>query len=71
MKAHGPNAVYIMASGQHGTLYIGMTSDLIGRVHQHREGLKPGFTSRYGVRRLVWYEPHDSIVEAIARPGFP
>ena len=67
MKPLGPNAVYIMASGQHGTLYIGVTSDLIQRVHEHREGLTPGFTSRYGVKRLVWYEPWDSIVEAIQR----
>lgn len=56
-----------MASGQHGTLYIGVTSDLISRVAQHREGLTPGFTTRYGVKRLVWYEPWDSIVDAIQR----
>lgn len=67
MKPYGPNAVYLMASGQHGTLYIGVTSDLLGRVAQHRESLLGGFTKRYGVRRLVWYEPWDSIVEAIQR----
>ncbi|MDZ4370638.1 MAG: GIY-YIG nuclease family protein [Phenylobacterium sp.] len=67
MKSCGPNAVYILASGQHGTLYIGVTSDLLGRVHAHREGLTPGFTTRYGVKRLVWYEPWDGIVDAIKR----
>lgn len=67
MKPYGPNAVYIMASGQHGTLYVGVTSDLIGRVHEHREGLTPGFTSQYGVKRLVWYEPWETILEAIRR----
>ena len=61
------NAVYMMASGQHGTLYIGVTSDLHTRVAQHREGLREGFTKRYGVKRLVWFECHDSIVSAIQR----
>ena len=63
----GPNAVYIMASGQHGTLYIAVTSDLLLRVSQHREGTFDGFTKRHGVKRLVWFENHDSIVEAIQR----
>ena len=63
----GPNAVYIMASGQHGTLYVGVTSDLLLRVSQHREGTFDGFTKRYGVKRLVWFESYDSIVEAIQR----
>ena len=57
----------MMASGQHGTIYIGVTSDLLGRVSQHRQGLTGGFTARYGVKRLVWYELHDSIVTAIQR----
>ena len=57
----------MMASGQHGTLYIGVTSELLNRVAQHREGLIDGFTKRYGVKRLVWFEPHDSIVTAIQR----
>ncbi len=61
------NAVYMMASGQHGTLYIGVTSDLINRVGQHRTGEIEGFTKRHGVKRLVWFERHDSIVEAIQR----
>jgi putative endonuclease len=67
VKAYGPNAVYIMARGQHGTIYVGVTSNLLERVHQHREGLRSGFTKRYGVKRLVWYELWDSIVEAIQR----
>ena len=61
------NAVYIMASRKHGTLYVGVTSELLNRVAQHREGLTPGFTRRYGVKRLVWYETHDDITEAIQR----
>ena len=61
------NAVYMMASGQHGTIYIGVTSDLLVRVSQHRQGLTPGFTSRYAVKRLVWFEAHESIVTAIQR----
>jgi putative endonuclease len=61
------NAVYIMASRQHGTLYVGVTSDLLGRVAQHRTGMIEGFTKRHGVKRLVWFERHDSIVTAIQR----
>ena len=57
----------MMASGQHGTLYIGVTSNLIVRVGQHREGVMDGFTKRYGVKRLVWFELHDNIIDAIAR----
>lgn len=60
-------AVYMMASGQHGTLYIGVTTNLIGRVVQHRLGLVEGFTRKYGVKRLVWFERHESIVPAIQR----
>jgi len=60
-------AVYIMASGKHGTLYIGVTSDLLGRVYQHRESLIKGFTKRYGVSRLVHYECFDDMVMAITR----
>jgi putative endonuclease len=60
-------AVYMMASRKHGTLYLGVTSDLRNRVAQQREGLIPGFTQRYGVKRLVWYETHESITLAIHR----
>jgi putative endonuclease len=61
------SAVYIMASRKHGTLYIGVTSELLNRVAQHREGLIDGFTKRYSVKRLVWFEFHDSIEVAIHR----
>jgi putative endonuclease len=60
-------AVYMMASGKHGTLYIGVTSDLSRRVWEHRESLIDGFTKTYGCTRLVWWETHDLITEAIAR----
>lgn len=59
--------VYLLASRRNGTLYIGVTSDLIGRVWQHRNGVSAGFTTRYRVRRLVWFEPHDTMEQAIAR----
>jgi putative endonuclease len=58
---------YMLASRQGGTLYVGVTSDLIRRVAEHREGAIPGFTAKYGVKRLVWYEAHDSIEAAIRR----
>jgi len=60
-------AVYIMASKRNGTLYTGVTSDLVQRVWQHRESMIPGFASRYGCRMLVWYELHDEMTAAIAR----
>ena len=60
-------AVYILASQRHGTLYVGVTSDLPTRISQHREGTIEGFTKRYGVKRLVWFEPHDIITLAIRR----
>ena len=56
-----PYCVYILASRHKGTLDIGVTNDLARRVHEHREGLYPGFTKRYGVARLVHYEPYDDI----------
>ena len=61
------NAVYMMASRRHGTLYIGVTSDLLRRVSQHREGVHDGFTKRYGVKRLVWIEWCSGIEGAIHR----
>ena len=61
------NAVYMMASRKYGTLYIGVTSKLLGRVSQHREGVYEGFTKQYGVKRLVWIEWHDGIEAAIHR----
>jgi putative endonuclease len=58
--------VYILASAFLGTLYVGVTSNLIGRLMQHREGRFDGFTTRYGVLRLVWYEMADTMEAAIA-----
>ena len=60
-------AVYIMANGRNGTLYVGVTSDLLARVWQHRTGIIPGFTSRYGCKLLVWYEVAGDMQGAIAR----
>jgi putative endonuclease len=62
-----PGFVYIMANRKNGTIYTGVTSDLPGRVYQHREGLVPGFTKRYGCKLLVWFEAHDDLQEARAR----
>jgi len=59
--------VYILASGRNGTLYIGVTSDLVRRVYQHKAKLVEGFTSRYNIDNLVWFEQSDSIESAIAR----
>jgi putative endonuclease len=59
--------VYMLASQRNRTLYVGVTNDLARRVHEHRTGAVTGFTKTYDVHRLVWYEPHDSIAEAIAR----
>jgi putative endonuclease len=59
--------VYIMTNRPNGTLYIGVTSDLGRRVHEHREGLIAGFTKQYGLKRLVWYEWHEEIEAAIQR----
>ena len=60
-------AVYILASQRNGTIYTGVTSDLVLRVWQHREHLVAGFTKQYGLTMLVWYELHGSMIEAIAR----
>jgi putative endonuclease len=62
-----PSYVYILASKTAGTLYTGVTSDLIKRVSEHKDGTIRGFTSRYKVTRLVWYEVHDDIEFAIRR----
>ncbi|MEH3104797.1 MAG: GIY-YIG nuclease family protein [Sphingomonas phyllosphaerae] len=58
--------VYIMASGRNGTLYVGVTANLIGRVMQHRDGTFGGFTERYAVKHLVWSEIADTMDAAIA-----
>jgi putative endonuclease len=60
-------AVYILASAFQGTLYVGVTSDLVQRVWQHKEHVVAGFTKRYDVTRLVWYEMHGSMESVILR----
>lgn len=60
-------AVYIVASGIRGTLYTGVTSDLVQRIWQHKNGQGDGFTKRYGVHTLVWYELHETMESAINR----
>jgi putative endonuclease len=59
--------VYMMASGFHGTIYTGVTSNLLQRIHQHREGLSRGFTSEYRVKRLVWFKVGGTMESAIGR----
>jgi putative endonuclease len=59
--------VYLLASQKQETLYLGVTKDLVRRVYQHKEKLTPGFTSRYDVRRLVWFEVYEDPSNAIAR----
>ena|SRR5579885_2355509 len=59
--------VYILASGKHGTLYIGVTSDLLKRMYEHRNELAEGFTKKYQVHKLVYFEVFENINEAIYR----
>jgi putative endonuclease len=59
--------VYILASKRNGTLYTGSSSDLVRRVWQHKQRAVPGFTARYGVDRLVWFECHDTLETAMLR----
>jgi len=58
---------YILASKRNGTLYIGSTDNLIQRIADHRDEIKAGFTARYGVKTLVWYETHDTREAAFLR----
>ncbi len=58
--------VYILASQRNGTVYVGVTNDLVRRVHEHREKFVEGFTARYQVSRLVWFDQTDSVEEAVA-----
>ena len=60
-------AIYILASKPNGTLYVGVTSNLIQRVWQHKNTLAPGFTQRYGVHLLAYFEMHATMVDAITR----
>lgn len=59
--------VYLLARASHSTLYTGVTSNLLARIHQHRESLADGFTKRYGIKRLVWFEVHETMETAILR----
>ena len=59
--------VYILASQRNGTLYIGVTNDIVRRVYEHRSKVVPGFTKRHGVMNLVYYEIYDDIENAIRR----
>jgi putative endonuclease len=60
-------AVYILASARNGTLYIGVTSDLAKRIWEHKNNLVEGFTKRYNVHHLIWYELHENMDSAIER----
>ena len=62
-----PGHLYILASRRHGTLYTGCTTDLAKRIHEHREGVVPGFTRQHDVKRLVYVETYDDIEDAITR----
>jgi putative endonuclease len=59
--------VYILSSKRNGTLYVGVTSNLIQRVWQHKQGLADGFTKKYGIKMLVWFELHDTMNSAITK----
>jgi len=59
--------VYLTASRKHGTLYLGVTNNLVRRIHEHKTKVAPGFTSQYNVVRLVWYEAYDDPMNAITR----
>ena len=60
-------AVYILASKRNGTLYVGVTSDIVKRIWEHKNDIVEGFTKRYNVHRLVWYELHERMESAIAK----
>ena len=62
-----PYYVYLLASRRHGTLYLGGTNDVVRRVYEHKNKLLPGFSAKYGVDRLVWYETYADVIEAIRR----
>jgi putative endonuclease len=60
-------SVYLLANQRLGTLYVGSTSNLIQRIHQHKAGLADGFTKRYGIKMLVWFEMHESSLTMVSR----
>ena len=62
-----PSYVYIMANKKNGTIYVGVTSDIVKRVWEHKNKIVKGFTSKYGLDKLVYYEMYDDIVTAIER----
>lgn len=59
--------VYMMTSDRNGTIYIGVTSDLLSRVWQHKNNVAVGFTKKYFAHQLIWYEPHENMESAISR----
>jgi putative endonuclease len=59
--------VYLLASKKHGTLYLGVTNDIVRRVYEHKTKAAPGFTTRYEVDKLVWFEIYDDVITAIER----
>ncbi len=59
--------VYIVTNKRNGTLYVGVTSNMPRRAYEHRGGLVPGFSRKYGCKMLVWYEAHDDMISAITR----
>ncbi|MGL4995243.1 MAG: GIY-YIG nuclease family protein [Deefgea sp.] len=59
--------VYLLCNQRNGTLYVGVTSNLVQRIWQHKEGLIEGFSQKYGLKMLVWYEQHATMESAIAR----
>jgi putative endonuclease len=67
MRTEFSPTVYLLASKRNGTLYVGVTSDLAARTHQHRSGRIPGFARDYGVKLLVWFEEHATMESAIQR----
>ena len=67
MKRDFQPAVYIVANKRNGAIYVGVTSNLVQRAWQHREGIVDGFTKRYGCKLLVWFEVHSTMEYAIAR----
>ena len=59
--------IYLLASRKHGTLYVGVSNDLVRRVYEHKSKALDGFTAKYGVDRLVWFETHEDVTSAISR----